>query len=190
MIKATLALLFLWAILLVHITFAGGRQKDQTQFEVTHKNFAEIFNEIKRKALIQAGELRNTEESRRVEKGNFPEIKIVKDNVYFNGGLMRFGDSMKRWKKIIGGNPRCYAEGMKLCVWDELGLKIATSSEPLDTVIILNLHMNVAEADADADSVTESDKARQKKYLPRKIFSGYLEIDGFGIDKMSEFFDI
>lgn len=188
-----IVVLFVNLIVVADAASPNGREIAPVYGDVEQNNLWEIFNEAKKSALIKAGEISDPTKSRKVKKGKKPEIIIVEDKLYFNAKLLRFGDSLQSWKKIIAGRPRCFEGGMILCVWDELGLTVATSDITPDKVVLIGLQLNFSDSDkvaANGLSMHGKSGVTEESSMPQNTFPGYLELDGIGIDEKTEFRDI
>jgi hypothetical protein len=127
--------------------------------------------------------------ARIVPKGAKPEI-ILKDGVImYNSKPLLMGAPLQDWKDIISAPHRCvigkYQMSPTVCTWDGLGLKTLTSSSNKNIVASLTIFINPRPADPfNIDSAGISDTT------PKNSFQGYFELDNFGIDSKTKFWEI
>lgn len=156
---------------------------------------AHLWNEIQRKAAQAVGAAKDFGQPRVVKRGAKPEI-ILKDSSLSVDGDLKFGSPIEVWKKKLGGEPRCRGEAprMSICVWDTLGLEVGTNDGSSPTVEFLVVHLSIPTKDpAEALFKTNADgtpSAPSIEWRPRNPFAGYLELDGFGIDAETKFWEI
>jgi hypothetical protein len=155
---------------------------------------ARQLDKAKAKTRTLADAIKNAGQPRQVKRIRGPDLFLKKGEIYFNGKLLKSGDSIEVWKKIIGGKPRCIVESMVYCVWDELGIDVGTSNAKDKKVKFFNLQMNFS-GDVDYSKlVTEmpdgTPAAPHPDYAPHQVFPGYLEMNGYGIDKSTQFWEI
>lgn len=157
------------------------------------KSVMQKFEQLKNRALQKFNVVKDFGTPRKVKKGNLPEICAKEDKIYFNGTELKFGGSLESWKRIISGDPRCFGKGMTLCIWDDIGLEVGTSHGSPQKVSFLNIHLSFSEDDKYIGLVDYPDGSRADKVPdldPHHVFSGYLEVDGFGIDSETKFWEI
>ncbi len=157
----------------------------------------DLTNELYRKALEQAGAIKDYGAPRVVEKGAKPEIVLKGSSIYFNSKLLKLGDTLERWKKVLGeGRCRGRPSEMTLCIWDEYGLEVGTEwrSHPAQIVNFMEIQISLVKKDpAEALFTTNADGSPSPPTIdwrPAKPFPGYLEIDQFGIDAKTKFWEI
>jgi hypothetical protein len=159
--------------------------------ELLQENVLDQFNVIRKMAAEEISTLKNPLVPRKVKKDRQPKIVLTQNKIYFNESEMKMGGSISSWKKIIAGNPRCITSSIIFCIWDDLGLEVGTDSKINQHVRFVNLHLNFSEEDESLARVTtKSSEEAGLKYSPRQVFSGYLEIDGFGIDSNTKFWEL
>jgi hypothetical protein len=152
-----------------------------------------LINEWKKKVLHDLEIIKKGGESSKVEKGRRPEIKMQQEKIYFNGKELRIGASLDAWEKIIMKRSRCTEPEMSLCIWDELGLSVGVEVDQKHNVRYLNIQISFSEEDKEIGRAPYPDGKPAKKPLdlsPHQVFPGYLELDGYGIDAQTEFWDI
>ena len=162
--------------------------------QATKKSSAlEKFTELKNKAILAVTKSRGFGEPRKVMRGSYPEIVLKGGRIFFNEKELSFGGSLEAWKKVLGGSPRCSGTGMTLCIWDNLGLDIGTSHADNRNVKFFNIQINLPSNDmrSGGSGDPENGSANQLPDLrPHHVFSGYLELDGVGIDAKTKFWEI
>jgi hypothetical protein len=172
---------------------AAAQTSSESKLLVGQKAALTLLGEWKRRAMQDLEIIKKGGVSRKVEKGRRPEIKIQQEKVYFNERELRLGASLEDWKKIIMEVPRCTEPEMSLCIWDELGLSVGVEEDKNHKVKYLNIQISVSEEDKEIGTAPYPDGTPAKKPLdlsPHKVFPGYLELDGYGIDAQTEFWDI
>lgn len=160
---------------------------------VTQKSAMQRFEEFKNKAMQKFAAVKNLGAPRQVKKGNTPEIILEKGKIFFNGKELKFGQSVENWKEIISGTPRCLGKGMTLCIWDDFGLNVGTDHGSPQRVRFFNLQMSISEIDRNIGRANYPDgrsAGEPPDLMPHQVFRGYLELDGFGIDAETKFWEI
>lgn len=152
------------------------------------------WNEVQRQAALATGAIKVPPPARRVKRYAKPEIIIKGSSVFFDGKLLEFGRPLTTWKNILKRNPHCDATGTEWCVWEDLGLTASTSWENKLSVSTMTINLSIPEhllnetrtpyPDGTPDNTPKAD------WLARHPFTGYLEIDGFGIDKETKFWEL
>ena len=161
--------------------------------QLDEQSVLESLNILKSRATSVLQSARRVEKSRVVKKGAHPEVIIIKDSLYFNGEKLKFGDALGDWKKIISGNPRCFDGAMISCVWDDLGLEIGTDMGRNQRVKFINIYFRmfeIYEGVGKLEGKVGEEPQEAAYWVPRGIFAGYLEMDGYGIDAETKFRDI
>ena len=150
---------------------------------------------ISRRANAVAKAIKTFGELRVVKRGKTPELLLTEKGVYFNDNFLRLGDSMTLWRKVLKGTPRCSGEKPvpEYCVWDALGIALMGHGGTKDAVFQLKVYINL-EVDPYEGLVTHSPDgtplAPRIDWSPKQAFSGYLELDGYGIDAVSKLWEI
>jgi len=152
------------------------------------------WNEVRRQAALATGAIKAPPPARRVKRYAKPEIIIKGSSIFFDGQLLEFGRPLTAWKKILKRKPHCDATGTEWCVWEDLGLTASTSWENKLSVSTMTISLSIPEhllnetrtsyPDGTPDNTPKAD------WLARPPFTGYLEIDGFGIDKETKFWEL
>ena len=152
------------------------------------------WNEIKRQAALATGGIKSPPPTRRVKRFGKPEIIIKESSIYFDGKPLEVGRPLTTWKNILKRKPHCDETGTEWCVWEDLGLTVSTSWENKLSVSTMTISLSIPEdllretktpyPDGSPDNTPKAD------WLAHHPFVGYLEIDGFGIDKETKFWEL
>ena len=161
----------------------GG--KEPTQFD--------LFNELMRKGAEKAGAIPDYGKPRIVPKGAKPEIVIKDDKITYNGKQLVLRAHLSKWEKVLGqASRRSEGKLAHLFVWDNLGLDLVTDTR--NTVDQIKIYINKRPIDPYKGLVTHNPDGTpitpDVDYTPKQAFSGYLELDGFGIDAKTEFWEL
>ena len=152
------------------------------------------WNEVKRQAALAVGAITPHPPPRRVEKLAKPEIIIKGQQIFFDGTPLEFGRPLASWKKILKRKPRCDKTGAEWCVWEDLGMEVSTRAKGTGGVSTVHLMFRVPEDRFNETKVPypdgTPDNSPRADWLVRHPFTGYLEIDGFGIDKDTMFWEL
>jgi hypothetical protein len=129
-----------------------------------------------------------------VKRSAKPEIIIKGANVFFDGQLLELGRPLASWKNILKRKPRCDKTGMEWCVWEDLGLEVHANEKDsfgVGTIIIkISIPEDLVKETRTPYPDGSSNNSPKAEWLARRPFSGYLEIDGFGIDKETKFWEL
>jgi hypothetical protein len=146
------------------------------------------------KAAKATGAIKDYGPARIVPKGASPSVVLKEGKILFNGKPLAIGGNLEEWKKVIGKGAVCStgSETPKWCKWDVLGLSIGTQLGNVNKVKYLAISFNVAPADdfAEFQEIASDGRRIKPKWLVTGVFPGYLELDGFGIDKSTKFWEI
>lgn len=148
------------------------------------------------KGAEKAGAIPDYGKPRIVPKGAKPEIVIKDDKIMFNGRLLQFGKPINEWKKIFMSKARCDSNKIATaCVWDDIGIQAGTKpGGKRGAVTYLTIFLNKRPIDPYKGLVTHNPDGTlitpDVDYAPKQAFSGYLELDGFGIDAKTEFWEL
>lgn len=152
------------------------------------------WNEVQRQAAIAVGAIKDPPSPRLVEKYAKPEIIIKGSSIYFDGKPLEFGRPLSSWKNILNRTPHCDETGIEWCVWEDLGMEVSTrpkSDYGVSTIVIkLNIPENSLRETTTPYPDGTPDHTPKADWLARHPFTGYLEIDGFGIDKDTKFWEL
>lgn len=153
----------------------------------------DLVKELMRKAAEESGSIPRYENLRIVPRGAKPEIIIKGDKVTYNGKRLILGSSLREWEKVLG-KPNRRSEGKlaHLFVWDSFGFDLVTDTK--NKVDQIKIYINKRPVDPYEGLVTHSADGSPIKpdvdYAPKQAFSGYLELDGFGIDAKTELWEL
>ncbi len=159
----------------------------------------DLWDELVRKAGEETGAMKSYGKPRIVAKGAKPEIVINREgDITYNGKPLELGADIKDWEAIIGRGYRHRGDDKppKLLAWDDLGIDVLTgyAADDKDKVKQLTLYLNKRPKDPYEGMVTTRPDGTPIKplpdFTPRQAFTGYLELDGFGIDAKTEFWEI
>lgn len=157
----------------------------------------DLFNELMRKGAEKAGAIPDYGKPRIVPQGAKPEIIIKGDKVTYNGKLLAFGRPINEWKKILTSKARCDSTKLATaCVWDDIGVQAgSTIGSKHEAVSYLTIILNKRPLDSykELEKDIPNGGATMNPsidYSPKQAFSGYLELDGFGIDAKTEFWEL
>lgn len=189
-----------WVCVLVFFisgsAFAGtGMQDSLSQQKSKSGNFLDRLDDLKNKAVLATGAIKKHGVPRVVARGARPEIIIKGEVIYFNGGGVRIGESLASWEKVLSAGRRCRTgDGITICLWDNWGLEIGTDDKKKPSVQFMNLFLSLVDDDGEnSGKVNASDgknNRSENRVMLRRAFSGYLELDGFGIDSKTKFWEI
>lgn len=113
-----------------------------------------------------------------VSRNKYPAIVIKGGRVFIDGKLLWLGDAMAVWKAAIPGTPRCSEPQLiVVCNWDELGVQIGSGQNDMTNVTYMNINLA-----AEENFFLEKDD-----FSPKKVFRGYLELDGMSIDSTTKY---
>lgn len=144
-----------------------------------------------RKGREFAGDETQNAQVRLVNRGAKPEILLEGEGIRLNGTDVEIGGAFESWKAALKGNPRCTSKknGIALCVWDDLGIEVGTGVRDQNKVTFLNVHFYVP-SPTGLEPVPTFSGREPPPARPRKAFPGYLQLDGFGIDAQTQFWEI
>lgn len=152
------------------------------------------WNEVQRQAAIAVGAIKDLPSPRRVKRYAKPEIIIKKSSIFFDGEPLEFGRPLSSWKNILKRKPHCDETGVEWCVWQDLGIEVSTRPKSNYGVSTIAIKLNILE-NLLTETITpypdgSPDNTPIADWLARYPFTGYLEIDGFGIDKDTKFWEV
>ena len=132
--------------------------------------------------------------ARHIVRGAKPELRIVKNTLLFNNKVLPLGGKIERWRAAIGLGADCtnIARPPIACRWNEYGIKILTDSTG-KYVKSIDIYFRLPEnplADLPAILSDGTPNSLDAGHFPNSPFKGYLEIDGFGIDKNTLFWEV
>jgi hypothetical protein len=125
-----------------------------------------------------------------VPKGAKPEIIIKGTNIWIDGQLVAIGDPLDVWKKALPPGGRCESDkNGTTCFWDRLGIALDATRQDFTKVDGFGIYMDVDLPPPWYRSYGAT-PGSSDSYLPRHSFRGYLELDGFGIDWQTKFWEL
>lgn len=151
------------------------------------------WNQLMEKGRSFAGADETYGEVRIVKKGAKPEVVLKGQSIFIDGRAVRIGASLTEWKRALKGAARCSSRpnDITLCVWDELGVQAGTGLRGKNTVLFFNLFLHVDPSPPWNQKLPDGNSMpKPTDHRPRKPFPGYLELDGFGVDAKTEFWEL
>lgn len=154
----------------------------------------ERWNSLVQKAMNEVGGFDIGATTRIISRAARPEIILEGGRIWIDGRQVKMGDPLSSWKMSLPGPARCSSWGDKksggtLCRWDQLGIEVSTSNLQETEVDNFSIFMNV-DLPNPWYSRTDEPPAPPPNYLPAHSFRGYLEIDGFGVDRNTKFWEL
>jgi len=153
----------------------------------------ELLNELMGKAQEHVGTVKDFGEPRVVPRGAKPEVIFSGGRISIDGKPAEIGASMASWRTLLPGNPRCASEknSGELCVWDNLGIEVGSSfrAPKISKYLIISLNLEPKEPWIPLRP-DGSIKTEPLDYRPKTPFTGYLALDGYGIDAQTKFWEI
>jgi hypothetical protein len=153
-------------------------------------NEKSVWEEVARRVGDHFDTIVRGKRPRIVPRGAKPEVVISGTSIFINGTAVAIGQPIKLWKNAIGGSPRCDEEeyGIKACDWDDLGISLLAKGELVGEFIVhVNLENWWPEATQRPDGTPIPPLV---DWRPKHPFPGYLELDGYGIDAKTEYWEI
>jgi hypothetical protein len=128
-----------------------------------------------------------------VPKGAKPELIVKGKEIWLNGKLLPLGGTVEEWKKLMPGEAKCVENRLFVhCQWHSLGLSSGTNMEDTTRFHHITVHLNLPPKTKSYASMYPDGTPMEP--LPdigiKNPFLGYLEIDGFGIDAQTQFWEI
>ncbi|NGZ84942.1 DUF7738 domain-containing protein [Duganella aceris] len=130
---------------------------------------------------------------RKIAKVGKPALILKDGRISLNDRRLVLGDSMQSWKKIIGDGSVCGEQKWpKWCKWEALGIAIGTSMKRDDRVEYVTVYLNKdpSQNEVDFPDLDKNGKPVPHPWIVEGLFPGYLELDGFGIDRKTQFWEI
>ncbi|NGZ84941.1 DUF7738 domain-containing protein [Duganella aceris] len=159
------------------------------QTSAASPSMGDRFNSAFEKAAKATGVIKGYGRPSKVDKGAQPAISI-----YFNNHQLMLGRQMDEWKKAIGSGGVCSpkSERPMWCKWDTLGIEITATFERPQLVSQMKLHFSRDPEESLYDTRPRDAKGKpiDPVWLSKGVFPGYLELDGFGIDKHAKFWEV
>jgi len=136
-------------------------------------------NDAMSKAAAASGIIKEHGEPRRVLKGAKPELVLRDDQLIFNGMPLRLGQALEKWETVLPGTRRC--QGEKIidgCVWDDAGILVVMQNTDPTKIGSVKIYLQLP------------DEEEREPLQPTHAFNGYLELDGFGMDTETQFWEV
>ncbi len=107
-----------------------------------------------------------------------PIIAVSGSEIRINGTSVWLGDTIASWKKVLGGSPTCYDEGLiVICVWHSNGFSLGTDQIDKTRVKFMLIDLTIEPPDFEESSPSS----------PQFPFQGILELDSIPIYADTEF---
>jgi hypothetical protein len=183
------------ALSLLATASEGVELSDQTpSTKKREATMLDRWNEVRHQAALATGAIKDTPPARHVKRFAKPEIIIRGSSIFFDGKLLELGRPLASWKNILMRKPRCDKAGVEWCVWEDLGLEVSTNEKSNFGVSSITIKISIPENSLNETKTTDSDgtpnDTPKADWLAHHPFTGYLEIDGFGIDKETKFWEL
>lgn len=151
----------------------------------------ELFNELMGKAQEQVGAVKDYGKPRVVARGGQPEVVVQGSQVLVNGKSLTIGtSSINDWRAVLGPESRSETGTYAIYLWDRYGIALS-AQEKRNTVTQLEISLNLEPKEPWIPLRPDgSTKAEPPDYRPKNPFPGYLQLDGYGIDAQSKFWEI
>ena len=154
----------------------------------------DVWSEVLKKAAQGSGGFKHYGKPRIVAKGAKPEIILKEKSIYINGKPVAIGQTIEAWKKALPGKAICDTSSPRVrCVWDDLGIDIVTVSDKNLAVSQFQIYFNRKQREPWTYATTRPDgtpATPPKDDRPKHPYPGYFELDGFGIDAKTLFWEI
>ena len=152
----------------------------------------ELLNELIIKGKEQAGAVSIAGKPRIVAKGPKPEIIIHGAHISIDGMSVAIGAPIETWKKALPQKPRCRQDSIRtMCVWDELGIQLLTQTEKNSAVLDFTIYQSLETLPPWSGQRPDGSPIKAPPdHRPKNAYPGYLELDGYGIDAKTEFWEI
>lgn len=148
-----------------------GRNDRDTVLDRVNRAFTE--------AAKATGSIKDWGTPRTVPRGTAPEIILDGGQVIIGGKRLEVGQSFDKWAAVLPGKRRCDdLERPAACVWDDLGISIVLWHK--DRKIVQEVNISLVDPEPSTPNVIQ----------PLKRFPGYIELDGFGIDAQTKFWEV
>ncbi|TWI69200.1 hypothetical protein IP91_00266 [Pseudoduganella lurida] len=155
---------------------------------------SERFRAAFERAAKHAGAIKDYGAPRLVNKGAKPALILSEGKVYFNGSLLTFGEPLEKWEKVLGGQSVCSKRNEKprRCKWDALGIEIGSTFVKPASVeeLVIRLGRDPDESLMTSIPAKAGESSPDTVLLSKGTFQGYLEMDRFGIDSKTKFWEI
>lgn len=156
--------------------------------------FGERLNSAFEKVAKAVGAAKEYGTPRKVARGAQPEIVLKDGTILFNGRPLVLEQPLAEWQKIIGKGGVCSPkrEPIAWCKWDARGIEIVGSiNRPLEVKQLkVRFNRDPEEGLYDLRARDANGKPIDPVWQSKGIYPGFLEFDGFGIDRRTEFWEI
>lgn len=152
----------------------------------------ELFNALVGKAQEHIDTPKTNRNPRTVARGARPEIIIRGSEISINGTRVSIGDPIASWRNTLTESPVCHENSVRtLCVWDQLGIQVTTQSIKNAAVLDFTVYQNIEPLAPWNPQLPDGSMMKAPPdYRPKQAFPGYLELDGYGIDAKTQFWEI
>jgi len=151
----------------------------------------QLFNELARKAYEESGAEKGYGKPRIVAPGGRPEIAVQDAKVVVDGTSLIIGKStITDWRLALGPESRKKVGTYVIYIWDQLGVSLSTDRNHRIVSQLLVVLNREPKAPWNPKMPDSSVVAEPNDLSPKNSFPGYLQLDGFGIDANTEFWEI
>jgi hypothetical protein len=159
----------------------------------------DAWNRALKRGAEKAQEMENLGRPRVVKKGAKPEIIIKGETITIDGKTVAVGGTLDSWKNALPGTPSCEVGNPRkklaatICYWHHAGIELLTFHSNFDAVKQVSIYLNLESFEASDHVITYPDGTKvmpKGRFQPDHAFPGYLEIDGYGIDSKTEFWEV
>ncbi|OEZ63606.1 hypothetical protein [Duganella sp. HH105] len=162
------------------------------------KSMADLWNNAVRKAAQATGtetQEHSYGEPRTVSRGARPEIILRQDKILYNGKMLELGKTASQWDSILPGERRCDdLSSPSWCNWDDLGILVGFTDKKPKKISYVTIYLRLPEVDPNDGLVTMSADGTVLpplvRFYPKSPFPGYLELDGYGMDRHTMFWEV
>lgn len=153
----------------------------------------DVWNKALRKAAQGANAFKNYGKPRVIPKGAKPEIIVKGNEIFINGTSVAIGQPIDKWKNALPKTAICRGQVRQVCKWDLLGIEVSTQSLSNTAVFDVIFYFNLEQHESWTYATERPDGTPATPpidYRPKHPFPGYFELDGYGIDAKTEFWEI
>jgi len=157
----------------------------------------DVWKEVLRKGTEAASTVKNVGKPRVVPKGAKPEIVLKKDQIWIDGKLVAIGQPFQAWENALADKLKCSVpkpkNDIRYCVSDRLGIALGSSMRNTKVVKFFKIYVNLEQLHPYGVATHRPDGTPRPPPVdtrPKHSFPGYLELDGYGIDAKSQFWEI
>jgi hypothetical protein len=152
-----------------------------------------LLNELAAKGAEEVGAIKDYDKRRQAPRGGKPAITVKEGTIQIDGKTVVFGANLSSWIGALPEGRRCLSKknDLTLCIWDDIGIAVGTSIRHPALVKFIVIYLNVEDIPQwDSRLPDGSTMPTPPDYRPKSVFRGYLELDGFGIDAKTKFWEI